>query len=185
MIDALIKEGEIDLVSAGGGRGNSARYCLKPYLLKGEHGSSIECEKGEPEIYEVKPIKGEPECIKGEPGDVKGEQAVPPNHQEPSKNRQKKEKEEVPEVEIPVSLNTTEFRTAWTEYLGHRRDNKFSPLKPRSISAQFRKMETWGVVTAIEAIEDTIRNNYQGIFPPKTNQAHNGQKPKKETPYDW
>ena len=85
---------------------------------------------------------------------------------------------EVLEEKIPKSLDTPDFRSAWDNYLGHRKDNKFSTLKPRSVSSQFREMEKWGVVAAISAIENTIRNNYQGIFEPKAN--GNGKLPAKK-----
>ena len=95
--------------------------------------------------------------------------AFNPSAEKKKKNRGK-EKET---IEFPASLDTPDFRTAWTEYLAFRRENKFREPQPMSVSKQFRAMEKWGVVAAISAIENTIRNNYQGIFEPKAN--GNGQ----------
>lgn len=98
MIDALVESGEIVILKAGGGRGRSAEYQLLRYV-KGEHGSSFDAIKGEPETGNTGVRKGERGDVKGEPECIKGEQAVPPNRQEPSGTV----KEPPPQRQLPTS----------------------------------------------------------------------------------
>lgn len=66
----------------------------------------------------------------------------------------------------PLPFSSDGFRLAWDEYIAYRRESKFRKLKPASIAKQFREFEEWGEPTAIEAINNTIRNGHQGIFYP-------------------
>ena len=72
------------------------------------------------------------------------------------------------EVEFPAELNTPEFQTQWKAYEAYRRENRFRPLKPSSVKAKLKEMSDWGHAQALQAINDTIANGWQGIFPPKT-----------------
>jgi hypothetical protein len=45
-----------------------------------------------------------------------------------------------------------------------------------SMKKLFKKMESWGVETAIQGINESISNNWQGIFPPKKGiHSYNGR----------
>jgi hypothetical protein len=66
---------------------------------------------------------------------------------------------------IPQGLDTPEFRAAFDEYQRHRRECR-KPLTPIAAKKQLEKLETMGVTAAIEAIEHSIANGWQGIFPP-------------------
>jgi hypothetical protein len=71
------------------------------------------------------------------------------------------------EIQIPSNLQTTQFRQAWNEYLDYRKAGKFKPLQPASIKAQLKQLSEMGHDIAVEAINTSIRNGWQGIFPPK------------------
>lgn len=73
------------------------------------------------------------------------------------------------DLEFPENLNTPEFKAAWENYRTYRRDQKFKSLKPRSITAQLQEMSGWGEPNAIKAINETIRNGWQGVFNKTTN----------------
>jgi hypothetical protein len=69
---------------------------------------------------------------------------------------------------IPPELDTPEFKKSWTDYLAYRVDKSLPPLLRQSAERQFRKFVEWGGWrVAVDQIEDTIRQGYQGIFPPK------------------
>ena len=75
------------------------------------------------------------------------------------------------DIQFPANLQTDTFAKAWSEYLDYRKSAKFKSLQPASIKAQVLKLSGMGHDTAIEAINNSIANGWQGIFPPK------GQKP--------
>lgn len=80
---------------------------------------------------------------------------------------------------IPASLDVPEFRAAWEEWLAYRRKTR------RTVSAiaakqQFGKLERAGVEIAIAAIEQSISNDWQGLFPEKVKR----QDAPKLTPYE-
>jgi hypothetical protein len=70
-----------------------------------------------------------------------------------------------------------EFTAAWERYVAHRRAMKMKPLQPPSIAAQFRRFEKWGEAATLAAIEETISNGWQGIFPPKAGAARRATAP--------
>lgn len=92
--------------------------------------------------------------------------------------RKKKEKEEKEGARkragvvdfdgLPGELDTAEFRDAWSRYLDYRRKMRHGNLLPESITSKWRMMVAWGVNAAIEQIEETMRQQWQGIFAPKT-----------------
>ena len=111
---------------------------------------------------------------------VKGKVNLPDNLDDESKDKQKPtpsssssssntEREE--EIEFPANLQTSQFRQAWNEYQDYRKAGKFKLLQPASIKAQLLKLSGMGHDTAIEAINDSIANGWQGIFPPKKNHS--------------
>ena len=94
-------------------------------------------------------------------------------HQEPIREDKKREEE----IEFPANLQTSQFRQAWSEFLNYRKAGKFKPLQPASIKAQLLKLSGMGHDTAIEAINDSIANGWQGIFPPKGQKPMEARKP--------
>jgi hypothetical protein len=75
------------------------------------------------------------------------------------------------EIEFPANLQTSQFRQAWSEYLDYRKTGRHKPLQPASVKAQLKKLSEMGHDTAIEAINNSIANGWQGIFSPKKNHS--------------
>lgn len=71
-------------------------------------------------------------------------------------------------VVIPSSLDTVTFRETWERWLGYRREIK-KPLKDASLAALLKRLAKWGVDSAIQSIENSIANGYQGLFEPTAN----------------
>ena len=73
------------------------------------------------------------------------------------------------EATLPWNLDTPEFTKAWSEYVEHRKENKFKPLKGRSVQKQWDHLASYGPEIAVEAINITLRNGWIGVFPEKVN----------------
>ena len=63
---------------------------------------------------------------------------------------------------IPENLNTPEFRTAWSNWIEHRKEKK-SPITKTSGEANLRQMQKWGVARSVAAIEHTILKGWTGL----------------------
>jgi len=70
-------------------------------------------------------------------------------------------------VEFPANLQSADFGAAWESYLAYRKSSRLKSLAPASIQAQLRNLSEMGHDEAIEAINQSIANGWQGIFPPK------------------
>lgn len=68
-------------------------------------------------------------------------------------------------VTLPIALNTPDFEKAWQDYVEYRRQRRLPKLVPMSVQRQWDKLSDYGVAVAIAAIEQTITNGWQGIFP--------------------
>jgi hypothetical protein len=71
---------------------------------------------------------------------------------------------------LPVTFHTDQFRVAWTEWVGHRRDIRH-PLTPRSVKMTFKEFAAMGPDRVIAAIQHSIANGWRGLFEPKENQS--------------
>ena len=69
------------------------------------------------------------------------------------------------DVPIPASLDTPDFRAAWSAWLEFRRKDLRKPLTARSARQQFTEFESCGVQAAITAIRRSIASGYTGVFP--------------------
>lgn len=83
--------------------------------------------------------------------------------------------------ELPESLNTPEFKETWIKFIQYRKERK-KPLYPTSFLAKWKQMEAWGVANAINAINNSIANGWQGIFPVDQQEAKK-QKTEQESKY--
>ena len=83
--------------------------------------------------------------------------------------------------ELPESLNTPEFKETWIKFIQYRKERK-KPLYPTSFLAKWKQMEAWGVANAINAINNSIANGWQGIFP-VDQQEEKKQKTEQESKY--
>lgn len=70
-------------------------------------------------------------------------------------------------VEFPANLQSADFGAAWESYLAYRKASRLKSLAPASIQAQLKNLAEMGHDAAIEAINQSIANGWQGIFPPK------------------
>ena len=68
-------------------------------------------------------------------------------------------------IEFPSSLDTPEFRNAWTEWERHRRESR-KPITPTSRKQQFSKLDALGPARAIAALQHSTACGYQGVFEP-------------------
>jgi hypothetical protein len=82
------------------------------------------------------------------------------------------------EVSFPGNLDTPSFRSAWAEWVAYRKERKLAAYKPATIRAQLAKLAEWGEGAAVDAIRESIRQNWQGIFEPKAGPG-GGKRPAK------
>jgi len=78
-------------------------------------------------------------------------------------------------VSFPDNLISDKFKKSWGEWMGHRVEIK-KPLKPIQITKQLKRLSELGEAAAIEALEHTMENGWQGIRSPDENDPSN--KPK-------
>lgn len=71
------------------------------------------------------------------------------------------------EIPIPPVLFNAKFVEAWAQWLECRRERK-KPVSSAAAKLQLDKMARWGVDKAIDAIKQSIENDWTGIFEPKT-----------------
>ena len=67
---------------------------------------------------------------------------------------------------IPDELDTPGFRKAWRDWLGYRREKR-KPVSTRAANMQLRRLAACGPAAAVAAIEMSIGNDWQGLFPGK------------------
>lgn len=91
------------------------------------------------------------------------------------------------EEEIPESLNTADFRRAWSDWIAYRRE-KNQTLKPTTVKRQLAQLEKWGPTVAVASIEQSILQGWTGIFEPKTGPSasiRGAKRPRLEQGDDW
>lgn len=81
---------------------------------------------------------------------------------EPPKNHQ----EGFPQ--IPLLLATIEFASAWTDWMKYRKERK-KPVTALAAKISFKELEIIGPQRAVQCIQKSIMNNWQGIFVESTN----------------
>ena len=69
---------------------------------------------------------------------------------------------------IPPSLDCANFRSEWVKWLEFRKA-KGKPVSPLAAAEQFRLCEELGPDQAVQQIRASIRNDWQGLFPPSGN----------------
>lgn len=77
-------------------------------------------------------------------------------------------KEESNPFQIPENLKSDKFKDSWNKWLEHLRQKRKQPTI-LAAEMQLSKLSQMGLDRAIEAIENSIAGNYQGIFEPKQN----------------
>lgn len=71
---------------------------------------------------------------------------------------------------LPGTLKTDAFQDAWERFVAYRQERK-KPIYQSSMEAKWLQMESWGSDMAVQSIENTIANGWQGIFPPQGEKA--------------
>jgi len=69
----------------------------------------------------------------------------------------------------PDNLKSDRFAEKWELYIDYRKQAKMKKLITASIETQLKKLAGHGEEIAIQAIDETIANGWQGIFPEKIN----------------
>lgn len=75
---------------------------------------------------------------------------------------------------LPFELNNERFVKKWQEYVDYRKERKLARLLPRSVQKQWDYLASFGIEVACEAIEQTLRNQWTGIFPDKVRLSGSG-----------
>ena len=75
-------------------------------------------------------------------------------------------KPEVKSVVVTVDLPfpSEAFKAAWENWVGYRKERRLSAYVPRGLKGVFSKLQKIGEARAIAAIENSIAQNYQGIY---------------------
>jgi len=77
--------------------------------------------------------------------------------------------------EPPPELDHLGFIAVWDEWTSYRRERKLPPYKPAALKANHSRLAQWvtdhGMTSVIESIRNSIANNYQGLFQPKSSTA--------------
>lgn len=96
---------------------------------------------------------------------------------QPKAKRERKPAHEMPE--IPEALDTPAFRSAWTDFIEHRKSIR-KPMSPKAASLNLDTCLRIGRDNAIRAIEQSIANGWTGIFEPKNGTGYNGNRVENE-----
>lgn len=96
---------------------------------------------------------------------------------QPKAKRERKPAHEMPA--IPESLDTQAFRTAWTDFVEHRKSIR-KPMSPKAASLNLNTCLRIGRDNAIRAIEQSIANGWTGIFEPKNGTGYNANRVENE-----
>ena len=111
----------------------------------------------------------------GESADTSGESADIAGANRIEKKRIEKKTPNPLEGVFPKNLISEKFKKAWSEWVAHRVEIK-KPLKPTQIAKQLKRLSDLGEAGAIEALEHTMENGWQGIRQP--HQEESNGKPK-------
>ena len=81
---------------------------------------------------------------------------------------------------LPLHLQTPSFLAKWQEWERFRR-LKRKPISRMAAVRQIRMLSQFGPGPAAQAIDNSIQNDYQGLFPPSRGAAvRNLEQPKRK-----
>ncbi len=102
---------------------------------------------------------------------VGGGKKLPPYNKEDNKE-DKTTPTPSSEDDIPwtegLPFDSKAFSEAWATWIEYRKEMK-KPLKPTTVKAQWKELVKWGEQKSIDAIEQSIKNGWQGLFEPRQN----------------
>lgn len=81
-------------------------------------------------------------------------------------------------VILPLTLNTPAFQKAWADYEEYRRQRRLPKLVPMSVQRQWDRLSDYGPGVSVAAIEQTITNGWQGIFPERVSRDMESNTPR-------
>ena len=84
------------------------------------------------------------------------------------------------EPELPNSLDTPDFLTAWKLFLRHRVEKR-AKLTPIAATRMLAKLAKYGPVVSVQAINRAIENGWQGIFPENETNGDTNPRRKSQT----
>lgn len=73
----------------------------------------------------------------------------------------------IEQLAFPAGLDTPEVRTAIQEWLDYKRDRGEAYKRPQYVQKVLGQFERWGPYALVSAINASIGNNWQGLFPGK------------------
>lgn len=85
------------------------------------------------------------------------------------------------QIVIPDALKTESFLKVWNDWLAHLKEKRKNPTS-LAIKQQLCKLSMMGAARAIECIQHSIANNYQGLFEPNGSSAKPQSSPKYTPP---
>ncbi|WP_197442099.1 hypothetical protein [Thalassoglobus polymorphus] len=77
---------------------------------------------------------------------------------------------------MPKILSVPAFQSAWMEWCSYRRESK-KPISKRAANLQIAELKKVGPDAAVAAIQKSILNDWQGLFPDEivsTERKNNG-----------
>lgn len=89
--------------------------------------------------------------------------------------------EKDPIMDIPTALHAPEFVTAWRRWIEIRKGMKKPKSWPALFNSQLEWLAQFGPRVAAEILNQSVRNGWQGLFPPKVN----GSQIPMATPQTW
>lgn len=89
-------------------------------------------------------------------------------------------------VELPAGLGTPVFRATWAEWIGYRRQHGWSVKAPWA-QRQLAMLAEHGPEVAAAALQQSMRQGWQGVFPEKVADARLRHSPEDSdlTPTDY
>ena len=93
-----------------------------------------------------------------------------------SNSEEKKKKSEAEDLVVfPKALDTPAFREKWAAWIAYRKELKLKSWKPVTITSKLKTLAKHGEQHAIETIDYSIGNGYQGLDPEWINGRGPGQ----------
>jgi uncharacterized protein YdaU (DUF1376 family) len=135
----------------------------------------LDCERDKQEEWRLKSSRGGKKSAENRAqGSSKGGARVvePPyqpksNTSSSSSSSSSKKKKKAAMPPLPASLNTQAFKGKWQEWLDYRRTTRRNPVSPEAAKRQFNALGKVGADLAIATIEQSIANDWTGLFPEK------------------
>lgn len=77
-------------------------------------------------------------------------------------------------IDLPESLGEV-FRPTWIEWCRWRREEKGKQITPTAAKRQLAKLASWGLAAAQTSVDNSITNEWTGLFEPRGPTREHGQ----------